>query len=316
MALKKKKRLLEKGLTLIEILISLATIAILISVIFFSAFGQITKGRDAQRKAELAKLQKVLEDYYNDHNCYPDDITFGASSGHQLEGYLQTIYADPLNNSTYNYLYTYDTTETCHQWYKIYSRLEKESDQIIAQVGCTGGCGPEDKYNYWISSPNIASAARRENEYWQLPEGGTATPTPTSIPGTSSTPTPTPADETYPVTEEQACLMEGGSWQSFGNDCGDSCQLVVDPETFCRSILLMNCDCGPDACWNEESWQCDDNNLYLTPTPAQCFAMEGCNKTCAETSTLCGQCCSGTTKECILVEGDAYCCYTATCPAP
>jgi len=320
MALKKKKDLLERGLTLIELLISLTTIAILVSVIFFSAFEQVAKGRDAQRKAELAKLQKTLEDYYNDSNCYPDDLTFGASSGHELEGYLTTIYADPLNNSSFNYLYTYDTTDSCHQWYKIYSRLEKEADVIIEDVGCGSGCGPDDDYNYWVSSPNISSAERRENEYWIAPEDGspTSTPTPMDTPTDTPTSTPTPITSTSTptpiLTEEQSCLAEGGAWRSLGSSCGDSCYLVSNPETMCAAVMTLDCDCGPDACWNETTQQCDDNSVYLTPTPYNCFVMEGCSKACASSPTLCGQCCSGTTKECMLLEGSPFCCYTAACP--
>ena len=322
MALRKKKNFLERGLTLIEILISLATVAILVSVIFFSAFEQVAKGRDAQRKAELAKLQKVLEDYYNDSGCYPGGLTFGASDSHELEGYLTTIYADPLNNDTFNYLYSYDTTDSCHQWYKIYSRLEKESDEIIDKMGCSSGCGPDDGYNYWVSSPNISSAERLENEYWVVPEDGspTSTPTPTPIGGSipTNSPTPTPTS-----TEEQNCLAQGGTWHSLGDSCGDSCYMVSNPETFCRAVPLMNCDCGVDRCWNETTQTCDDNGAYLSPTPTptptdvspyNCFVMEGCGKACASAPTLCGQCCEGTTKECIFYEGDPVCCYTAACP--
>jgi len=264
MALEKKKdlfyRLDERGLTLIEILISLATVAILISVIFFSAFEQVAKGRDAQRKAELAKLQKTLEDYYNDSGCYPDSLTFGASNGHELEGYLTAIYADPLNNNTFNYLYTYDTTDSCHQWYKVYSRLEKESDKIIDEVGCGSGCGPDDNYNYWVSSPNIASAERQVNEYWpedDLPVGPTNSPTPSGGEPTNS-PTPTPT------------LPSGAT---------------STPTPTPTGIL-----------------------------PYNCFIMEGCSVACASSPTLCGQCCDGTTKECIFYEDVAVCCYTTTCP--
>ncbi len=309
MALKKKKDLLERGLTLIEILISLSTIAILVSVIFFSAFEQVAKGRDAQRKAELAKLQKTLEDYYNDNNCYPDDLAFGALSGHELEGYLNAIYADPLNNSSFNYLYTYDTTDSCHQWYKIYSRLEKEADVIIEDVGCGSGCGPDDGYNYWVSSPNISSAERQENEYWEVPTGGEPTSSPTpggGEPTSSPTPTPTPI-----LIEEQTCLAEGGTWRSFGDSCGDSCRLVSDPDTPCMAVPIMSCDCGASQCWDEATQQCDDNSAYA---PSNCFAMEGCSKACASSPTLCGQCCSGTSKECIFYEGEPVCCYTAACP--
>ena len=51
------------GFTLIELLISVAIIGILILTTLSLYNLQLRKGRDSRRKADLAKIQKVLEDY-------------------------------------------------------------------------------------------------------------------------------------------------------------------------------------------------------------------------------------------------------------
>jgi len=136
------------GLTLIEVLVVLAIISILILAGIWTWKIQLMKGRDGKRKADLKKLQTILEDYLNDNVCYPDVLNCDQS----FPPYLSVVYCDPLNNTDYNYLYETDLDKT---WYKIYARLETEDDPIIEQVGCSGGCGPGNNYNYFISSPNV-----------------------------------------------------------------------------------------------------------------------------------------------------------------
>ena len=192
------------GFTMIELLIVVATIGILGAMAIFAAKSQIAKGRDARRKSDLAKIQKALEDYMNDHGCYPDSLECGTD----FSPYLTAIPCDPINSSYFNYFYSYNAAEGCKSWYKIYARLEYPKDPIIKKVKCGGeaagcpggGCGPGCHYNYWVASPNMNKVEQTAGELWWPPVGGggptptptlTSTPTPTLPPGVTPTPTPT-----------------------------------------------------------------------------------------------------------------------------
>lgn len=168
----------RQGFTFIELLIVLAILAILMLLLIFAYRTQIAKGRDAKRKSDLRKLQTTFEDYYNDNDCYPTVIC-----GERLDPYLDTpIPCDPLNNEIYRYYF--ETDPDCG-WYRIYARLEYEQDPVIADVGCSSGCGPggSSDYNYGVSSSDVELEAAEAE----------ATPTPTEAP----TPTPTPCVERY-----------------------------------------------------------------------------------------------------------------------
>jgi len=151
----------NNGLTMIELLIVTTIIALFILVAIFAYQLQLAKGRDARRKADLDKLQNVLEDYLNDEVCYPEPgeiLTDGKICKKPFAPYLSSLPCDPINNIYYNYFYSYDSTKTCKGWYKIYTKLENTKDPIIAKVGCggsdecpSGGCGPSCNYNYWVS---------------------------------------------------------------------------------------------------------------------------------------------------------------------
>ncbi|MGB9706949.1 MAG: type II secretion system protein GspG [Microgenomates group bacterium] len=185
----------NSGFTMIELLIVVATIGILGTMAIFTALNQIAKGRDGRRKADLAKIQKALEDYMNDNGCYPERTEITEDLPIQsvickksFSPYLTELPCDPINNTYYNYFYSYDSNQTCKSWYKIYAKLENTKDPIIAQAGCAGGCGPSGNYNYWVSSPNMNKVEQTAGELWWPPIAGV---TPTLSPGVTPTPTPT-----------------------------------------------------------------------------------------------------------------------------
>lgn len=199
---------------MIELLIVLTFLSVLILAFIFTSRQQLAKGRDGKRKADLNKSQKILEDYLNDNGCYPDSFEDVEEP------------TDPLNNTFYNYFYSYDSGEPCKSWYKIYAKLENENDPIIEEVGCADGCGPSANYKYWVSSPNMADVSQQLGEDWWPPIG----PTPTSRPGLGGPP--------------------------YGCICGEC---VDVPEGYCPDGFFMNnkCDlqCGDpvDECDNPEN---------------------------------------------------------------
>lgn len=119
------------------------------------------KARDAKRKSDLKKISIALEDYLNDHRCYPDEVTCDPGTG--LVPYLNKIPCDPKTKESYYY----ERPDDCSK-FGLYTDLEAEDG-----VNC-------NDYDYVVTSPNYVI------------EYPCATPTlppgPTSIP---ATPTPT-----------------------------------------------------------------------------------------------------------------------------
>jgi len=206
---------------MIEALVVTAAIGILGVLVIFAAKIQIAKGRDARRKSDLAKIQKALEDYMNDNGCYPDSLSCGVD----FKPYFSAIPCDPINNSYFNYFYSYDEDESCKSWYKIYTRLEYTKDPIIEKVGCKDGCGPSGNYNYWVSSPNMNEVGQTDGELWWPEIGGEASPTsapPTTVPTTVPTTEPTTEPTTVPTTEPSAtptCIPDAKYYGCFSGEC-------------------------------------------------------------------------------------------------
>ena len=66
--MKKIKSIFRKssGITMIELLIVIAILAVLMLVLLWSLRGQTYKARDAKRKADMDAYEKIFEDYFND----------------------------------------------------------------------------------------------------------------------------------------------------------------------------------------------------------------------------------------------------------
>lgn len=185
---------MKKAFTLVELLtvITLIIILAIVALILFNPWAQIGKGNDAKRKQDLAALNKVFEDYYNDKGCYPTgDIlcydtpkenTKGVGVGKTVVGYSCNICgneAAPLQFSSFapymstlpcdpehprkDYLYQYDTS-SCPSWYRLYTDLYIDIDPNSNELGCSnGGCGlkyppvptPQYGYDYGVSNTNL-----------------------------------------------------------------------------------------------------------------------------------------------------------------
>lgn len=146
--LKEKKT--RRGFTLIEVLIVIAIVAMLITIGLWAYRFQLLKGRDARRKADLNKLGKVFEDYYNDYNCYPE------RPDQLVPDYLSEFPDDPVTREPYEF-----STDGCGA-YRVYAKLDWEQDPAIAEAGCESGCGPGGgttggtcAYNYGVCSSNV-----------------------------------------------------------------------------------------------------------------------------------------------------------------
>lgn len=61
----------EKGFTLIEMLVVVAIIGLLSSTILVGLGNARTRARDARRISDLRQIQNGLENYYSEHQGYP-----------------------------------------------------------------------------------------------------------------------------------------------------------------------------------------------------------------------------------------------------
>jgi prepilin-type N-terminal cleavage/methylation domain-containing protein len=151
----------EAGFSLLEVLVVVAIVLLLSIALLLGVNLQLMRSRDAHRKADLEKLKVVFENYYSDNECYPpEDIFFNGGSEPdgslcgqpltELSPYLDKVPCDPETELPYAYLPPEGMT-VC-DGYRLYTKLENETDQGIKRVGCTSnGCGSFTDYNYGVN---------------------------------------------------------------------------------------------------------------------------------------------------------------------
>lgn len=147
-----KDNVCSKGFTLIELLLVVAILGIL-SVISFSSFmGTIARGRDTQRKSDLAQIKKALESFNNDFGVYPDSQTgsilgcMNSSSGAFVKcpasngGFRYYVRSQEVNNllkfpsdpdASRVYYYTFDSSTST---FALYAALENLNDKDVKNV--------------------------------------------------------------------------------------------------------------------------------------------------------------------------------------
>ena len=166
----------QRGFTLIELLITVAIIAILISIGSASFLRAQRQSRDAQRKSDLEQVASALEQYYADENTYPESdsnlidcqdgsgattITWGNPFTCGPRTYLAELPEDPTATA-----YTYSSTETdgsaCDntvsddtcQRFALVACLENTNDQDRDDVdgGANDTCPATGRVSYTVTS--------------------------------------------------------------------------------------------------------------------------------------------------------------------
>jgi type II secretory pathway pseudopilin PulG len=130
-----------------EILIAIALLGLVLAAGFTGWSQQLARGRDAARKSALQEMRQVLLSYEIDEGCYPPEAEVVCGST-DLAPYIPVVPCDPSNNQTYHFRYV---RPSCGE-YTLYTRLESGSDDLIDQLGCSNGCGPDGAYNYYVTS--------------------------------------------------------------------------------------------------------------------------------------------------------------------
>lgn len=160
------------GFTLIELLIVVAILGVMAIAGLASYTGSITRGRDSQRKSDLAQVSRALELYYNDHGKYPVDNGAGVLKGcgeagteecawgtaFAIEGgsvYMNKFPKDPQGSQSYYYVSQNGLN------YKLYAHLETKDDKDTKDYSGTqgwcviGGASDTEFCNYAVTSGNV-----------------------------------------------------------------------------------------------------------------------------------------------------------------
>ena len=105
---------MKKGFTLIELIVSIAIIAVLSAMIFVSIKEAKIKSRDAQRIANMREINNALNLYENANSQYPiytGNITGSDPMSIALKNTKSMLITptDPLNSAPY--IYTYSSSD-------------------------------------------------------------------------------------------------------------------------------------------------------------------------------------------------------------
>ena len=135
----------QKGFTILELLVSIAIIAILSTFILVSMGSIKEKGRDATRMSHLKQLSNALNLYYSNHNNFPVQVTQITITGNDTfsltledDEVIPEVQPDPLFPSP---AYTYKYQSLDGTTYTITFCLETDSIQKYAQ-GCANTMTP------------------------------------------------------------------------------------------------------------------------------------------------------------------------------
>ncbi len=130
---------LNRGFTLMELLIVIAMLAILATAGVGSYIQSLKRGRDASRKSDIRQIQKALELYIQDQKPPEYPVDFSSINCNKVWNPYMSIF--PCNNftSTSNKVYIY-TRGVDKITYTLVACLENENDtskDSLTDINCT-----------------------------------------------------------------------------------------------------------------------------------------------------------------------------------
>ncbi len=151
----KYNKLQNKGFSLIELMVSIAIIAILTALIIVNIASSRAKARDAKRISDIAQIQLALEQYFTKNGFYPKSVDNYVNDIYSE--YISTQPKDPLSNSTADYVYAPDPDRNYYD-YILKIRLENPYKEGLVGNLLGYNCDPEvyveneKGYIYCVSS--------------------------------------------------------------------------------------------------------------------------------------------------------------------
>ena len=151
--IKNYKLKINKGFTLVELLVVMSIIGVLAALAVGSFRTAQMRGRDATRKSDLKQISSSLELFYADYGRYPaasagmiaacsynpalgtgTSCTWGSDEFTDDKTiYFKVIPADPTDSYTYTYEIVAGSN---NQKYKLFARLENTEDQDCLDANC------------------------------------------------------------------------------------------------------------------------------------------------------------------------------------
>lgn len=124
----------EKGFTVLELLITVAIIAVLSTVIVTMTNSARIKGRDSNRVSQIRQIRYALEQYRLTNGQYPQCLYVAAGCGTTLNGttFMKNVPVDPKTAVPYAYagLSTSVGGSTCTS-YHLGTTLEDKTNQSL-----------------------------------------------------------------------------------------------------------------------------------------------------------------------------------------
>lgn len=130
-----------KGFTLVELLLVVLILGILVSLslVIINPDRLRARVRDSQRKKDLEVISLALEQYYADHNAYPNTDMSGLISvlgGNGGPTYIKSTPTDP----TSGYSYCYQAHQLNQQNFVLCSVLETDTVDHPSPDALMGAC--------------------------------------------------------------------------------------------------------------------------------------------------------------------------------
>ncbi len=124
-----QKNTMQKGFTLIEILIAAALVTILGGIVTYSMQGILEKNRKNSTRASMKTIKGVIEEYHNELGEYPQsllDLVRKPSDEKIAANWNQYLGGKQAPRDSWNNAYVYTVTEGAENPYEFYSYGSKK----------------------------------------------------------------------------------------------------------------------------------------------------------------------------------------------